>query len=290
MSRAGAARLKVLLTAALFSTGGAAIKECAMSGWQVAAFRSGIAAVAIFLMVPSVRRAFRPRTWLVGAAYAVTLVFFVNANKMTTAAHTIFLQSTAPVYLVLLSPLLLKEPVRRHDIQFIVALLLGMGLFLLEPSAGSASAPRPALGNAFAAISGFGWAFTVLGLRWLARDGSGGPGSAAAATVAGNAIAFFGCLPLALPVATPSAADVGWLAFLGIFQIALAYVLLTAGMREIPALEGSLLLLLEPVLNPVWAFALQGERPGRLALSGAALILAATVWHSVAASRSRAAP
>src|SRR5436309_1136311 len=100
-------RLEILAAAALFSTGGAAIKACSLSGWQVASFRSGIAALAVLVMLPAARRVPSGRAVAVGAAYATTMILFVRANKLTSAANAIFLQSTAPLYVLLLAPRLL---------------------------------------------------------------------------------------------------------------------------------------------------------------------------------------
>ena len=89
-------RLQLLATAVLFSTGGAAIKASALSTWQVASFRSGIAALVLLVALPSARRFWTRRSLLVGLAYAATTILYVAANKLTTAANAIFLQSTAP--------------------------------------------------------------------------------------------------------------------------------------------------------------------------------------------------
>ena len=93
-----------------------------MGSWQVAGFRSGIAAVALWLLLPGARRGWTWRTVLIGIAYAATLVLFVLANKLTTSANAIFLQSTAPLYLLLLGPLVLRERIRRIDLVVITAL------------------------------------------------------------------------------------------------------------------------------------------------------------------------
>src|SRR5262245_30149159 len=146
MSRAGLPRLKLLGAAALFSTGGVAIKAAELSSWQVAGFRSGIAALAIFLMTSEARRKFNWQSALVGVAYAATLILFVSANKLTTAANTIFLQSTAPVYILLLGPLLLKEKLRREDLWLILPVGLGLSLFFLSDDAPAKTAPNPSLG------------------------------------------------------------------------------------------------------------------------------------------------
>jgi drug/metabolite transporter (DMT)-like permease len=96
----------------------------------------------------------------------------------------------------------------------------------------------------------------------------------------GNGFAAALCLPMALPVTSATPTDFGILTYLGVFQIGVAYVMLLAGLSHVRALEASLLLLLEPVLNPVWAWLAQGERPGPWALAGGALILAATAGNT----------
>jgi drug/metabolite transporter (DMT)-like permease len=124
------ARLLVLATAVLFSTGGAAIKACTLSSWQVASFRSGVAALAVAAFVPASRRSLQPRTLLVALAYAATVILFVSATKLTTAANAIFLQSTAPLWLLLLSPLLLREPVQARELVVLAVVAAGIGLVL----------------------------------------------------------------------------------------------------------------------------------------------------------------
>jgi drug/metabolite transporter (DMT)-like permease len=275
-------RFQILAAAVLFSTGGAAVKATTLSAWQVACFRSGVAALVLLLFMPAWRRLRRPRSLLVGAAYAVTMICFVLGNKLTTAANTIFLQATAPVYLLLLGPLLLRERVRRQDLALTAAIAAGMALLFLGTGDPSATAPNPLAGNLVGVLLGISWALTILGLRWLGRGGENEARDAAgAAVVAGNLIAFLVCLPLALPVREAVSQD--WLVvfFLGAFQIGLAYVCLTRGVRGVTALEASLLLLLEPVLNPVWAWLAHGERPGGWSLAGCGIILAATLLRTL---------
>jgi drug/metabolite transporter (DMT)-like permease len=269
-------RLAIFAAAILFSTGGAAIKATQLTGWQVASFRSATAAGAVLLMLPASRRGFGRLSALVGAGYAATMVLFVLANKLTTAASTIFLQATAPIYLVVLGPWLLKEPVRRRDLAFMLPLGIGIALFFVRHDAGSATAPDPYTGNVLAALSGVCWAFAVAGLRFMGKRG-GHRGGSAAAVVLGNVFASAFCLPFALPVASMRPADVAIIVFLGVFQIGLAYVLLTYGLHHVGALEASLLLLAEPVLNPLWAWIVHGERPSAWSIAGGAVIVAATL-------------
>jgi len=278
MSASTKARLQLIGAALLFSTGGAAIKAAAFTGWQIASLRSGFAALALVLIAPGARRGWTRQSVLVGVAYAACLTLFVLANRLTTAANTIFLQSTAPLYLLILAPWLLKEPVRRQDLGFMLAVAFGLTLFFLGVEQPAATAPDPVRGNLLALISGFCWALTVVGLRWLsAKPGRGTP---IAAVTSGNLTAFLVTLPFALPLGAHSITDWSVLVYLGVFQIALAYVLVTSAINHIPALEASVILLIEPALNPVWAWLVQGEVPAIWAMAGGAIILAATTAKS----------
>lgn len=269
-------RLKVIAAAALFSTGGAAIKATALTSWQVASFRSGIAALAVLLFVPAARRAWSPRVLVVSVTYALTMVLFVSSNKATTAANAIFLQSTAPLYVLLLSPWLLREHARRSDLVAMAIIATGLALVVAGVPPAAATAPNPTLGNVLAIASGGTWALTVIGLRWLGAK-EGGESATLSTVVAGNVFACLACLPLALPVAGAGAVDWAVVGYLGLVQIGLAYLLLVRGIRGVPAFEASILLLIEPALNPIWAWLVHGEAPGTLPVLGGALILAASL-------------
>ena len=282
------ARLQLVAAAVLFSTGGAVIKSTAMTGSQVACVRSGIAALALALMLPEARRGVRPRTALVSVAYAATLILFVLANKLTTSANTIFLQATGPLYILLLAPWLLRERFRRTDLLFMLVVGAGLALFFTGTDVPVRTAPAPTQGNILAAMSGFTWALTLMGLRWMGADESGG--SPAGAVVLGNALACLVTLPMALPFFGIGLGDWAALAYLGLFQIALAYALVTRAVGKLPALEISIILLVEPVLNPVWSWLVHGERPGPWALAGGALILGATATRSLLAAGHSEAP
>ncbi len=285
-----AARLQVVGAAVLFSTGAAVVKAISLTGWQVAGLRSGIACLALVIMMPAARRRWTWRTLLVGLAYAAALISYVLANKLTTAANTIFLYSTAPLHILLLGPLLLKEPVGRRDLLFMVAMGLGLALFFVEIEAPRATATDPVAGNVLALSGGFFWALTVVGLRWLNRRGPEG-GSSESAVAAGNLLAFLICLVPGLPLAGSGLGDWLLVSYLGLVQVGLAYLLFTRGLRRVTALEGSLLVLLEPVLNPFWAWWMHGETPGSWAILGGAVILSAIAVRALSAQvRSRGRP
>ncbi len=276
-------RLLLLAAATLFSTGGAAIKAATITTWQVASFRSGVAALALMLLVPAARRGWTWKLAPVGCSYAAVLVLFVLSTRLTTSANAIFLQSTAPLYLLLLAPLLLHERIRRGDLLFILAIGAGMALVLLGGQSAGATAPNPALGDRYGAGSGLAWALTVSGLRWIGR--SGPDNASTPAVAAGNMIACLVCLPMALPVAHITTADVLVLLYLGVFQIGLAYFFVTRAIRYVPAFETTALLLLEPALNPVWTWLVHGEKPGLWAIAGGLIIILATGVHTWIESR-----
>ena len=225
--------------------------------------------------MPSARRNWTWKAAAVGLAYALTLVLFVSANKLTTSANAIFLQSTAPLYLLALSPLILKERVHRADIVLMAVVACGLACFFISREAAQATAPQPFAGNLIALLSGLTYAFTIIGLRSISSRADA-PESPMATVALGNLLAFLICLPAAFPVQQVGIGDAGVILYLGVFQIGLAYWLLSAGVRHIPAVEAGTLLLLEPAFNPVWTWMLHGERPGGLAICGGLVILIAS--------------
>ena len=283
------APLQIVVAAVLFSTGGAAIKATSLTGIEVGGVRSAIAAVALFLFLPAARRGYTWRAAAVGLAFAGSLVLFVTANKLTTSAASIFLQSTAPLYVLLAGPWLLRERASRSDLLLMVPVVAGLLMVFAGTGTAGRTAPDPFRGNLLALASGVTWAFAIMGLRWMAEDPRSSPLSAA---VLGNLFAAVLCLPFLRAPALIPAADWLALAYLGVFQVALAYVFLTRGVSALPALDASILLLVEPGLNPVWAWIVHGERPTAMALGGGALILGATAakaWADARMPRSPAA-
>lgn len=270
-------RLELLGAALLFSTGGVAIKATSLTSWQVAGYRSGVAALVLLLVLPAARRGWSWRSGMVGLAYAATMILFVLANKMTTSANAIFLQSTAPLHLLWIGPWLLGERARKSDLLRMVLLLAGLAMFFVGDQTPLRTAPKPLEGNLLAAFSGITWAMTVAGLRWLGNRGEAGREPPMSTVVAGNLMALGVCLPMSLGAGAGTARDWLVIAYLGVFQIGLAYLLLTRGVRRIPALESGMLLLAEPAINPVWTAVVHGEKPSAGALVGGVLILGATV-------------
>jgi drug/metabolite transporter (DMT)-like permease len=265
-----------LIAAILFSTGGAAIKTAAFSGMQIASIRSGIAALALLLWVRG-RVTISWPTAAIATAYAATLILFVTSTKLTTAANAIFLQSTAPLYIAILAPLLVAERFRPRDLTYLAAVAAGLAMCFAGRADPTATAPDPFTGNVLAVLCSITWAFTLIGFRWGERHGSH---VGLSAVVLGNAIAFGIGLPFLVPLPAATALEWATMAYLGVFQIGLAYVFLTRAVAKMPALDLALVLLLEPVLNPIWTWAVRGEEPGAWTILGGAVILAAMAAKS----------
>lgn len=274
------AQLNVVAGALLFSTGGVAIKLSSLTGWQVSCLRSFIAGVALLLVFRRLGMVWTWRTLVVAVPYAATFTLFALANKLTTAANAIFLQDTAPLYILILAPLLLHERVRTTDLGFLAALAAGLALIFVSGVTPSATATDPSLGNVLGACAGVTWALTVLGLRWLAVRADTGAEAPIAAVIAGCFLASATAAAFAFPIEGISLGNWLIVLYLGVFQIALAYLLVTRGIRHVSALEASLLLLIEPVLSPVWAWMILDEIPGPLALVGGAVVIIATVLYT----------
>ncbi len=279
------ARIQLLLGALLFSTGGVAIKLSTLSGWQAAGMRAIVAAVVILALLPAARRGWSPRTLLVALPYAATFILYTLANKETTAANAIFLQDTAPLYLLILSPLVLRERIVRWDWLLLAALAFGAALLFAATPEPLVTAPRPALGNALALAAGITWALSLAGLRWITVRSPVSGEEPFAVIVAGCVLAFVVAAVASwpespFPPSARTAPNTVIIVYLGVCQISLAYLFVTRGMRHVTALEASLLLLAEPVFTPIWAWLLLRETPTFAALLGGGVVVAAVAANT----------
>jgi len=278
--------LAVLGAAILWSTGGLFIKWVSIDALGITMWRALFAGLTIAVLV-------RPRwvnplragrlTWALAISYAVMLVLFVSATRLTTAANAIFLQYTAPFYVLVFSRLFLEERPTRIDLLALGAAFGGMALFFV----GRLEADDLA-GNLSAIGSGVAFAVFLTLLRHRSCEAETRP----RAMILGNALLLVTLLAVNLgrmegAVFTPDLGDMAGLLFLGVIQIGLAYVLFGFGMAHVQALEASLIGMLEPVLNPVWVFLVLGETPGWWAVLGGAVIITAVTARTIATERRR---
>ena len=255
--------------ALLWSSGGIGIKAVADSALKVTFYRSLFAAIALLLFLR--RLQWRRSAAFAGAVicYAACLTTFVVATKWTTAANAIFLQYAGVVWVLLLSPVVVHEPMRARDAVAIAVALGGMALFFV-----GRFEPRGMAGNAMALLSSVFFALLILALR---REQQ----SARAAVTWGNIACAAAMLPFVARDLALTPKSFAVLAFLGLFQIGVAYVLFVRGLAHVTATQASLTGMLEPIANPVWVFLFLGERPSGYAVAGSVVVLAAIGWHTM---------
>lgn len=265
----GRARFAILVAALLWSTGGAAIKLSTLTAPQIASGRAAVAALVLFLFVRRARRRWNRRILLSALAYATTCILFVFANTLTTAGNAIFIQNIAPVWVLLLSQRITKElPSHREKISVPISLVACALFFLDDISPGRLS------GNAIALGASLSYALLILSYRRLDTD------EGLSATLLGNMIIVGVCGASWWATTSVATQDVAVVCYLGAVQQVIPALLFLYGIRGVSALEGALLTLFEPLLSPIWAFAAIGERLGSIAASGAALIVATTIWRA----------
>jgi drug/metabolite transporter (DMT)-like permease len=273
----------VVLAVLLWSTGGLFIKLTSFNAFAVNAGRSLFAALTVALFTYRKGLPFNGFILLKSLLYAGTLSCFVYANKTTTAANAIFLQYTAPIYILILSPFVLKEKFRPADLATVVLCIGGMALFFVDDSQ-TASAPNVFVGNIVALASGVFFGLYILLLRHPAASHD----NPAVSVFYGNLIIVLVMLPLIIsdPPEVVHLSDLAAIMFLGIFQIGLAYILFTTGVAAgVRSLDASIIGFIEPLFNPIWVLIFIGETPSKWALLGGAIIVLTVALHTWISTR-----
>lgn len=260
----------VFLTALLWSSGGLFIKLISLSPMQISFFRCLIAAIVFLTIFKSKVLKLNPLALLNSFSYAIVLILFVYATKTTTAANAIFLQSTAPIYVLIFEPILTKTKYEKINIVTISVCFLGMILFFVgELSPGDIN------GNIAALLAGVAFAAFFLGMK--KNEGKFGEAS----IFYGNILVSLFCIPFIVELQSVSISDLAMVFFLGVFQIAIPYALFSYGIQRIKAVEASIISMFEPVLNPIWVFLGYGEIPKLNAIIGGIIIISAITIKTI---------
>lgn len=278
--------LYVLIAVLLWSTGGLLIKMTGVSGFEVNLGRCFFAAITIAFLTGFKALKADKFTLLASVFYVGALSFFAIANKMTTAANAIFLQYTAPVYILIFAPFLLKEKFRFSDLLTVIICIFGMILFFVDAAPNvNLTAGSQFIGNILGLCSGVSLGGYIL----LLRHPKTLKQNPASSVFYGNIFAIFVMLPFI--VSNPSVwtgKDIFAVVVLGVFQIGLAYYLFTYGViNGVRSLDASIVGFVEPLLNPVWVFLFLGEKPSSWAILGGIIIISAVILHSLKENRSR---
>ena len=258
----------------LWSTGGLFIKLTTLDAYQVTFFRSLFAAITVIILTR--KDGFKINLFGIFASiiYALLLFLFVWATKKTTAANAIFLQYTAPIYILILGPFIIGEKFHWRDLITVVVVLFGMSLFFvgrLEIS--------DYQGNIAALCSGVLLGLYILLLKHPKAEDL----SPTVTVIYGNLMLVVMTASSGIP-AIPTMTGLDWSAviFLGVFQIGISYILFIKGVRGgTRPLDASLIGFIEPLLNPVWVLVFVGERPSQWAVLGGAIIITAIAIHTI---------
>ena len=263
--------LFVFIAAVLYSIGGLCIKVIPWSGIAINGGRTAIALVVIGAFLAATKHPPRLNRWIFLGAVCVfgTNLLYAVANKLTTAANSIVLQFTAPMFIVVFSALFLKKRFSRADVLAVVLTMAGISLFFFDQLT-----PGHLAGNCVAIFAGMAFACYYMSLEGASES------QRMSAILIAHGLTFLVGLPFTF-VYPPelSAAPVACILVLGVVQLGIPYVLLGRASGACPPLACSLLGAVEPLLNPVWVFIFDGEAPGLWALIGGVVVVATiTVW------------
>ena len=278
-ARARRGGMQALAAAGMFSISGVCIKMIPWSPLAINGARGAVGALVIGLWMAATGR--RPRlnpAVLTGAlALCLTNLLYVVAAKLTTAANAILLQYTSPLFVVLLLWLFAGRRPAGRELLACLLVFGGTALFFCDRlTAGSR------LGSLMGLASGLSYAVVFLSGRPAGADGAS---SFFFAQLAGAALG----LPFLLGEDAFPPAALAAVALLGVFQIGVGFLLLGCAIAAVGPLTANLLCAVEPILNPLWVALAFGERPGRFALAGAALVLAGAIGCQVGGAAGRPA-
>lgn len=263
--------LCVFLAALLYSIGGLCIKVIPWNGMSINGARTLIALVVIGIYLAIIHHKPRFNRWIFLGSLCIfgTNALYSVANKLTTAANTIVLQFTAPIFVIVFSALFWKRRPQKLDIAACVVVFGGVLFFFVDSlEAGGA------LGNVLAILSGAAYGGVFLLNDFPDSD-------AISAVFWGDVLSAVTGLPFLLQEQPLAPTALFSLVILGVFQVAVAYILLTIGLRTTPAVTASLVSGIEPVLNPLLVALFYGETIGRFAFIGAAVVICGVVGYNV---------
>lgn len=259
--------LYILLTAILWSTGGILLKWTPGNAVLINGARSFVAFAFLCFYRKGKKIRVNRIICLAAVCMCMTNLLFVLANKLTTAANTIVLQDSAPIFVMTWDSIYRKKLPKKNQILVMLMAFGGIVLFFFDQLDGG-----HLLGNLIAICAGM----TFSGVFFLnSLPDSGSEDS--------SVLAFFLATLLAVPffrdaILWDGKAVLAILA-LGIFQVGLAYVFFAKGSRLTTPVSASLISLMEAVLNPIWVRIFYGEKMGKYALIGAVIILFSVVLN-----------
>ncbi len=266
MSKEKCAILLMIICSTLWSIAGIFIKLIPWNSISIAGFRSIIALLVMYIYMnyQKIPVKFTRYTFIGGLSLMATFMFFVTANKFTTSANAIVLQSTAPVFILIISAVFLNKKFLKVDIITVIITLLGIALFFLDQIS-----PNGLIGNIFAILAGF-----FMAIMYVLVGNSSNDSDRMSAILIGHIFtALIGIPVFFITKQQPTSISVICIIVLGVFQLGIPYVLMGISIKYCSPLMCSLLGFIEPLLNPVWVFVFDGEKPGIFALLGGIVVI-----------------
>lgn len=261
--------IMTILAATLWSTGGLFIKLLPLDAFSILFYRSFYAAVIFIIIFRKSLFRFNKLSLVSILFYAPLLIAFVTSTKLTTAANAIFLQYTAPAVVLLLEPYFIRTKLTKINIFTVAVCFAGMCLFFVEQF----SRPDNWLGIWIAFFNG------LILAGFLIIQKMNKPEFLPGAVFLGNIVVCLITLPWFIENPFPTFQENNYLMILGFGQLGLGFALFLFGQKYLPAIESSLISMLEPLLNPVWVFIGYGENPGYWAMVGGLVIIAALIFR-----------
>lgn len=265
----------VFLAAVLYSIGGLCIKVIPWNGMSINAARNLVSIVVLGCYLLLTRHKLRLNLYVLLGALSVcgTNTLFSLANKLTTAANTIVLQFTAPIFVVLLSMVFWRKKPKALDLITCAIVLFGVGCFFVDGLEMGGT-----LGNILALLSGL----TYAGVFLLNELPDADPISS---VFWGDVLSVLIGLPFLLQETAFTPLAVGSVVILGAFQVALAYIFMCIGLKTTPPVTASLISGIEPVLNPLLVALFWHETVGTLAIVGAVIVIGTVLLYNLLHSR-----
>lgn len=258
----------MIAAAVLGSFSGLGVKEIDWNPMGIVGVRSGIACLLMLLVLGTPKITFSLPQIGGAVSYSFTLILFVIATKLTTAANAALLLNTAPIYVALLGGLILGERTTARDWTTTFFVAAGLLLFFIDKLSIGGLA-----GNVCAALSGVTLAFVGIFMR-MQKDGS-----PLETFLIGNGLTFVISIPWLHE--WPGKSDLLTLLGLGVVQLGIADILYAISIKNVSALESKLIYNLKPILNAFWVLLFVGEVPGKWAIVGGAVVLVSVTTHGV---------
>lgn len=263
----------IVIAAILLSTGGIILKYVDMNPMAIASSRGLISAIVVWIYLKKPNFTFSKPQVIGAFSYAMMVIGFIIANKLTTATNAVVLQFTAPIWIVILGVWILKEKAYWYDIASIVIVSAGMVLFFIDDVGGGTL-----IGNMVAILSGVALATSTIGMR-LQKEGS-----PVETTLLGHIITVAIGFPFLFGAEFTTTNLIG-IFLLGTFQLGIAYILYATAVKYLSAIEVILIMFLEPILNPIWVMLIHGETPTKFSLIGGTVVILTVASRSIIVSK-----